>query len=97
MENKNVENQFLVSNFLRKWIVNHTDLVNLSLNAPLVQPILPLSKSLSDLSQQVLLVLENKQVVNPALLNDLLKQCSSKDHADVELAVYNSLKKLTGV
>ena len=97
LENKNVENQFLVSNFLRKWIVNHTDLVNLSLNAPLVQPILPLSKSLSDLSQQVLLVLENKQVVNPALLNDLLKQCNSKDHADVELAVYNSLKKLTGV
>jgi len=55
---------------------------------------LPLSKSLSDLSQQLLLIIDKKQDVNPAVLNDLLEQCNSKKHADVELAVYNSLKKL---
>ena len=97
LKTKNANNQLLVSSFLRKWIAINTDLVNLSLNAPLVQPILPLSKSLSDLSQQLLLVIENKQTPNAVLLNDLIKQCNSKDHADVELAVYTSLKKLIGV
>ena len=96
LENKNLENQILVTNFLKKWIVTYNDLVHLSLNAPLVQPILPLSKSLSDLSQQLLFVIENKQVPNTSELNDLLKQCNSKNHADVELAVYISLKKLIG-
>ena len=97
LKTKNANNQLLVSSFLRKWIAINTDLVNLSSNAPLVQPILPLSKSLSDLSQQLLLVIENKQEPNAVLLNDLIKQCNSKDHADVELAVYTSLKKLIGV
>ena len=96
LKTKNANNQLLISSFLRKWIAINTDLVNLSSNAPLVQPILPLSKSLSELSQQLLLVIENKQKPNAVLLNDLLKQCNSKDHADVELAVYNSLKKLMG-
>ena len=96
LSNKNSENQLLVSNFLKRWIATNTDLVQLSLNAPLVQPILPLSKSLSDLSQQLLLVLEKKQAPNTAILNDLLKQCNSKEHADVELAVYTSLKNLIG-
>ena len=97
LETKSANNQLLVSDFLKKWIAINTDLVNLSSNAPLVQPILPLSKSLSDLSQQLLLVIENKQEPNAVLLNDLIKQCNSKDHADVELAVYTSLKKLIGV
>jgi hexosaminidase len=46
------------------------------------------------LSQQLLLKIEKKQTVNPSKLNDLLEQCNSKNHADVELAVYNSFKKL---
>lgn len=96
LETKSANNQLLVSNFLKKWIATNNDLVQLSLNAPLVQPILPLSKSLSDLSQQLLLVIEKKQVPNAAKLNDLLKQCNSKEHGDVELAVYTSLKKLVG-
>ncbi len=94
LENKNSDNQILVSSFLKKWISTNANLVNLSQNAPLVQPILPLSKSLSDLSQQLLLALENKQTTNTSLLKDLLEKCNSKDHADVELAVYNSLKKI---
>lgn len=94
LENKSIENQILVTDFLKKWITMNSDLIDLSANAPLVQPFLPLSKSLSDLSQQLLLVIEKKQAVNPVVLNDLLEQCNSKNHADVELAVYNSLKKL---
>jgi hexosaminidase len=94
LENKSQENQILVTNFFRKWIAMNADLISLSANAPLVQPLLPLSKSLNDLSQQLLLVIENKQTVNPTILNDLLEQCNSKKNADVELAVYNSLKKL---
>jgi hexosaminidase len=94
LENKNLENQILVTDYLKKWIETNTKLIELSSNAPLVQPILPLSKSLSDLSQQLLLKIEKKQAVNPAVLKDLLEQCNSKNHADVELAVYNSQKKL---
>ena len=94
VENKSQENQTLVTNFLKKWIVMNADLIGLSANAPLVQPLLPLSKSLSDLSQQLLLKIDEKQTIDPTVLNDLLEQCNSRSPADVELAVYNSLKKL---
>jgi len=94
LKNKNLENQILVTDYLKKWINMNTKLIELSSNAPLIQPILPLSKSLSDLSQQLLLKIEKKQTVNPPLVNNLLEQCNSKNHADVELAVYKSLKKL---
>jgi len=94
LKNKNSENQILVTNYLKKWINTNTKLIELSSNAPLIQPLLPLSKSLSDLSQQLLLKIEKKQTVNPSVIKDLLEQCNSKNHADVELAVYNSLKKL---
>lgn len=94
LKNKSVENQVLVTDLLKKWVTLNANLVDLSKNAPLVQPLLPLSKSLADLSAQLLLVIDKKQSVNPAVLKDLLEQCNSKNHADVELAVYNSLKKL---
>ena len=89
-----IENQIVVTDFLKKWIAMNNSLINLSANAPLVQPILPLSKSLSDLSEQLLLVLEKKQSVSAQFLNDLFAKCNSKNHADVELAICNSLKKL---
>ena len=94
LKNKNAENQILITDYLKKWIATNTKLIELSSIAPLIQPILPLSKSLSDLSQELLLKIEKNQTVNPSNLNDLLEQCNSKNHADVELAVYNSLKKL---
>ena len=94
LKNKNVENQVLVTDFLKKWLGLNTNLMELSKNAPLVQPLLPLSKSLADLSEQLLLKIDQKQTVNPTILKDLLEKCNSKNHADVELAVYNSLKKL---
>lgn len=94
LADKSNENQKEVSRFLNKWIAMHTDLVRLSSNAPLIQPLLPLSKSLSDLSEQLLLRFNSKEIINPSLLKDLVEQCNSKKQADVELAVYNSLKKL---
>ena len=94
LNNKSAENQAKVVSYLNKWIKMNADLKTLSSNAPLVQPVLPLSKNLSDISEQLLLKIEKKQNVDASLLNDLLEKCDSKEHADVELAVYNSLKKL---
>lgn len=94
LKNKSTENQIAVTEYLKKWIDIHSKLTALSANAPLVQPLLPLSKSVSDLSEQLLLKIEKKQAVHPAIMNDLVEKCNSKKHADVELAVYNSLKKL---
>ncbi|MNR22944.1 hypothetical protein D3C85_1399310 [compost metagenome] len=55
---------------------------------------MPLSKSVNDLSEQLLLKINKKQKLDANALNELLEKCNSKEHADVELAVYNSLKKL---
>lgn len=94
LENKSPENQNRVTDFLKKWIEINSKLIALSSNAPLIQPILPLSKNVSEASQQLLLKIEKKQAVNTAVLSDLIEQCNSKKYADVELAVYSSLKKL---
>ncbi|WP_369753864.1 beta-N-acetylhexosaminidase [Flavobacterium sp. WC2409] len=94
LKDKNIENQKEVTHFFEKWITMNTDLVRLSTNAPLIQPLLPLSKSLSDISKQFLLRFDNQQTLNPIVLNVLLEECNSKKQADVELAVYSSLKKL---
>ena len=92
--NKSAENKAKVLEYLNKWIALNKSLITLGNNAPLVQPILPLAKSLSALSEQLVLVLNKEQIVKPEVLVDLLEQCNSKEHADVELAVYSSLKKL---
>ncbi|MEM8521676.1 family 20 glycosylhydrolase [Flavobacterium sp. PL12] len=94
LKNKNSENKRELVAFFQKWIATNKDLVQLGLNAPLVQPILPLSKSLSEISQQLIAMIENKQASNSSKMNELLEKCNSKNHADVELAVYKSLKKL---
>lgn len=94
LNNKSIENQTAVVSYLNKWIKMDFDLNVLSNNAPLIQPLLPLSKSLKDISVQLLLKIEKKQNIDTSILNKLLEDCNSKNHADVELAVYNSLKKL---
>lgn len=94
LANKTPENKAKVAGFLNKWIAVNKGLVELSSNAPLVQPILPLSKKLNDASQELLLVLDNKSTLKSEDLKSLIEQCNTKDHADVELAVYASLKKL---
>lgn len=94
LANKSTENKSKVSAFLNKWIAVNKGLNDLSANAPLVQPILPLAKKLNDVSEQLLLVLDNKSTLKADDLKKLVEDCDSKDHADVELAVYKSLKKL---
>jgi hexosaminidase len=94
LANKIPENKAKVTAFFNKWIAVNKGLIELSSNAPLVQPILPLSKKLNDASQELLLVLDNKSTLKSEDLKSLIEQCNTKDHADVELAVYASLKKL---
>ncbi|WP_281310317.1 beta-N-acetylhexosaminidase [Flavobacterium flavigenum] len=94
LANKTPENKAKVAAFFNKWIALDKELNDLSANAPLVQPILPLAKKLSDASQELLQVLDNKSTLKSQDLKTLIEQCNTKDHADVELAVYTSLKKL---
>ena len=94
LADKSKENKVSVTNFFKKWISMNADLIALSANAPLVQPLLPLSKSLSDVSEQLLLLIDKKQKVSQTVLEDLLEKCNARSPADVELAVYGSLKKL---
>lgn len=94
LASKTPDNKAKVAAFLNKWIAVNKGLVELSSNAPLVQPILPLSKKLNDASQELLLVLDKKSTLKSEDLKSLIEQCNTKDHADVELAVYASLKKL---
>ena len=95
LENKNKESQTAVTNFFKKWIAMDADLNNLSGNAPLIQPLLPLSKNLKDISEELLLVIENKKTVNTDQLNGLLEQFNTRSPADVEVVVLASLKKLS--
>ncbi|WP_337966493.1 family 20 glycosylhydrolase [uncultured Flavobacterium sp.] len=94
LANKTPENKAKVAAFFNKWIALNKGLIELSANAPLVQPILPLSKKLNDASQELLLVLDNKSTLKAEDLKNLIEQCNTKDHADVELSVYASFKKL---
>lgn len=94
LSDKSKENKGILTNFFKKWIALNSDLIALGANAPLVQPLLPLSKSLSDVSEQLLLLIDKKQKVSQTVLEDLLEKCNTRSLADVELAVYGSLKKL---
>ncbi|MES2240317.1 MAG: family 20 glycosylhydrolase [Bacteroidota bacterium] len=94
LENKNLENQKNITAYLKKWIAMDLDLIRLSANAPLIQPVLPMSKNLSAVATQILQAMEAKQSLNKTQLNELLEQINSRNSADVELAVYDSLKKL---
>ncbi|OXA85531.1 beta-N-acetylhexosaminidase [Flavobacterium hercynium] len=94
LANKSIENKANVSQFLNKWITLNKDLIALSTKAPLVQSLLPLAKKLSNASEQILNVLDNKSNIKTSELKELVEQCNTKVHADVELSVYESLKKL---
>lgn len=92
--NKSPENKAKLAAFLNKWIAVNKNLNELSSNAPLVKPVLPLAQKLSEASEQLLLLLDNKPALKPADLKNLIEECNTKEHADVELAVYTSFKKL---
>jgi hexosaminidase len=94
LENRSLDNQKIVTDFFKKWIAMNTDLIRLSANAPLIQPVLPMSNNLSAISKQLLLAIEEKQDLDKKALNALLEQFTIRNSVDVELAVYDSLKKL---
>ncbi|MBS7254858.1 beta-N-acetylhexosaminidase [Flavobacterium branchiicola] len=94
LSSKTPENKAKVAAFFNKWIALNKELNELSANAPLVQPVLPLAKKISNASEQMLLVLDNKTTLKVDDLKNLIEECNTKEHADVELAVYKSLKKL---
>jgi len=94
VKNKEVSSEKKIALFLNKWIQNHKELEVLSQNGPLVQPLLPLSKALQDISEQLLYKLQKNSSYNVGTAKELLEKCNSKAHADVELAVYLGLKKM---
>lgn len=94
LKNKAVSSEKEITLFLNKWIQNHKELEVLSQNAPLVQPLLPLSKALQDISEQLLYKLQKNSSYNAGTAKELLEKCNSKAHADVELTVYLGLKKM---
>jgi hexosaminidase len=69
----------------------NTDLIH-GANAPLIQPVLPMSTNLSAISKQLLLAIEEKQ--NHKSIECVIGTITIRNSADVELAVYDSLKKL---
>jgi hexosaminidase len=52
----------VVTSFLEKWIAMNNDLIALSANAPLIQPVLPMSNNLSVISA-LLVIEENKMLI----------------------------------
>lgn len=94
VKTKEVSAEKEITLFLNKWIQNHKELEVLSQNAPLVQPLLPLSKALHGLSEQLLYKQQKNSNYNADTAKELLEKCNSKAHADVELAVYLGLKKM---
>lgn len=94
LSNKTTENKKEVADYLKKWILTNEQLIELSKNAPLIQPILPLSKDLSSVCELLLKKIDNKNIKTQDLAT-AIEKCNSKEYADVELAVYENLKKLS--
>ncbi|MEZ7499509.1 family 20 glycosylhydrolase [Flavobacterium sp. Arc3] len=94
LENKTADNQKIVTDYLKKWIKMNSDLNVLSAKAPLIQPVLILSNDLSSVSKLLLSAITEKKTVNKTVLNDLFEKINKRNSADIELAVYDSLKKL---
>ena len=94
LKDNNPTNLASVISFLEQWKTNHKELLVLSENAPLIQPILPLSENLSLLSGELLQILQHNKEYDVVYLNQLVEKCNSKEHADVELAVVIGLKNI---
>lgn len=80
--------------YLKQWITMNDELIVFSKNAPLIQPVLPMAQQLSTIAVELLENIENKKALNKMLIQENLKQLNERNSADVELAVYESLKKL---
>lgn len=91
---KNVDNQKAIVNYFNKWINMNVELIKLSKKAPLIQPVLPLSKQLSIIATEFLSSWEKNLSPNKVVLKEAFEQINTRNDADVELAIYNSLMKL---
>lgn len=80
--------------YLKQWITMNDELIVFSKNAPLMQPILPMVQQLSTIAVELVANLENKKALNKMLIQENLKLLNERNSADVELAIYESLKKL---
>lgn len=91
---KNVDNQKSIVNYFNKWINMNVELIKLSKKAPLIQPVLLLSKQLSIVATEFLFSWKNNLSPNKVVLKEAFEQINARNDADVELAIYNSLMKL---
>lgn len=80
--------------YLKQWINMNVELIVFSKNAPLIQPVLPMAQQLSTIAVELVANLENKKALNKTLIQENLKLLNERNAADVELAIYESLKKL---
>ncbi|WP_240472202.1 beta-N-acetylhexosaminidase [Mangrovimonas xylaniphaga] len=80
--------------WLHTWEKNHQELMQIK-NAPNVQPLLPLSESLSETASLLAKILNDKQV-SQKQLGELkaLMQALKKPYVDVELVIAEDLEKL---
>jgi hexosaminidase len=64
---------------------NNEDLIHLSANAPLIQPVLPMSNNLSTISKQLCLIEEKQMSIKS--IECVIGTIHYSNSADVELAV----------
>jgi hexosaminidase len=93
-DKNNAEAKIKIVEYLNQWVLMNTDLEKKSTNAPLINSILPLSQSLSVLSQQLILKMSGRTHFDGSIANKSLEQCKSKDHADVEMTIIMALEQL---
>ena len=94
LKNSSIENKECLITLLDKWIYNDDELIKSSLKAPLIIPLLPISKNLKKVSIELKKVLSKNSTITKEQVNDYLNELDSKKYADVELAISNSMKKL---
>lgn len=93
---KNKENSKGLLSYFDLWINNHEKLTQLSHNAPLIIPLLPVSQNLKEIASELKNIITQQKKINKEQLVAMFAKCESKNHADIELAVCPSLKKLIG-
>ncbi|MBK0368932.1 beta-N-acetylhexosaminidase [Flavobacterium agrisoli] len=91
---KSEADKTILKGYLEKWVALHDRLQTTSQQAPLVKPLLPLAANLSNASNELLVYLDNPAKSNLKSLENRIEKCNTKEYADVELAVYESFKKL---
>lgn len=94
LNNNNLENKEALMTYLDKWIKNDEELIKCSQKAPLVIPLLPISKNLKNISIELKKLLSETSSINKEQLDQYLNELDSKNYADVELVISDSIKKI---